>query len=370
MKILHTADWHLGIDLHKVSLWEDQKDAIAQLKKIIIEEAVDVIIIAGDIYDTTLASKEAIELYNQCMTMLCLELKKQVVCIAGNHDSAVRLATCAELLAPMGLHIYGKLEEKVKGLQIEDVMLYPIPYLHPAQVARLYEQPCESQEEAFHIICEDLRTHMDPSLCHIIIAHAFVAGAEVCESDRFASVGGSDLVAAEVFEGFDYVALGHLHRPQHIGENTYYSGSLLPYSFSEALQQKQVMLYDTSLQQVTYRTIEPLHPLRKLQGSFADMQKMMTKDDGYPNSYVKIQIEDISISYEMLEYFQAHYPGLLQLSGRNEQLESRISIAVDELETLDDVTILRKYFQDMFQETLTQEDIALFEKGLHALEEV
>lgn len=370
MKILHTADWHLGIDLHKVSLLEDQKYALWQIKKIVMEEDVDVIVIAGDVYDTTLASKEAIELYNRCMSMLCLELQKQVIVIAGNHDSAVRLATCAELLAPMGLHIYGKLEEKVKGLRIKDTMFYPIPYLHPAQVAQVYEQPCATQEEAFRIICEDIHLHKEKNLCHAAIAHAFIAGSSVCESDRFARVGGSDLVPATLFEEFDYVALGHLHRPQKVGEHVYYSGSLLPYSFSEAEQQKQVLLYDTCNQKVYARTIEPLHPLYVLKGSLSYLQQLRQVDDGYPQGYVKLQLLDVCVSYEMLTYFQEHYPGLLQLSGKNEQIKSKISLDVEQLDGLNDVNIVKRYFQDMFQETLCDEDIQLLQEGLSMLEEV
>ena len=369
MRILHTADWHLGIDLHKISLIQDQAAFMAQLKEIILNEEIDVIIIAGDVYDTTLASKEAIEVYNSCMKMICLELQKQVIIIAGNHDSAVRLSTCKDLLAPMGLHVYGRLEERVKPLEIEDVLFYPIPYLHPAQVGNLYDVKISTQQEAYQVICDDLRTENTNEKTKICIAHTFVAGASLSESDRFASVGGSDLVPADVFKDFDYVALGHLHRKQQVAPHVYYSGSPLAYSFAEAAYDKKVLIYDTNTKEVSEINISPLHPLITLQGDFETLQKDMEVDDGYPSSFVKIQVEDTSVSYEMLDYFNQHYPNLLQLSGKNERLDSKISLEMNDLEQLDDVSIVKQYFKDIFDETITQDEIDLFHEALIALQE-
>lgn len=368
MKILHTADWHLGIDLHKVSMIEDQKDAIFQLKQVVLDENIDVILIAGDIYDTVLASKEAIELYNMCMKMLCLELHKEVIIVAGNHDSAVRLATCSDLLSFVGLHIYGTLEQKIKGLQIKDVIFYPIPYLHPQIVNNVYGSKITTQEEAFQVICKEIKKEMDSSYHHVMIAHAFVAGGSLCESDRFASIGGSDVVSTKVFDGFDYVALGHLHRKQQVGEHVFYSGSLLPYSFSEVNHDKCFMIYDTDENMVYTKKIKPLHKLHILKGTFDEIQEQM-KENNYQDDYIKIQIEDTSVSSEMLDYFSKHCKGLLQLVGKNEQLESSISLGMEDLEKIDDVSIVQQFFKDMYQEEVSEENIKLFECALASLEE-
>ena len=185
MRVLHTADWHLGMDLYKVTLMEDQRWFKQQLKAIIEEESIDAVLVAGDVYDTILASKEAIELYDDIMYMLCMELKKKVIVIAGNHDSATRLASLSRLLEGMGLYIIGSLKEKVKGIRVDDCMIYPIPYFHVEQVRKVYQKDVHSQAEAFSCICTDILSTADHAYRPIAMAHAFLANAEVCESDRF-----------------------------------------------------------------------------------------------------------------------------------------------------------------------------------------
>ena len=270
MRVLHTADWHLGMDLYKVTLMEDQRWFKQQLKAIIEEESIDAVLVAGDVYDTILASKEAIELYDDIMYMLCMELKKKVIVIAGNHDSATRLASLSRLLEGMGLYIIGSLKEKVKGIRVDDCMIYPIPYFHVEQVRKVYQKDVHSQAEAFSCIRTDILSTVDHAYRPIAMAHAFLANAEVCESDRFANVGGAELVPSAIFDGFSYVAMGHLHRRQHAGGRVWYSGSPLPYSFSEADQPKGVLIYDSQTDTVTKRDIQPLHPLQVGKGSYAD----------------------------------------------------------------------------------------------------
>ena len=170
MRILHTADWHLGIDLYKLSMIEDQRWFKQQLKTIVEEENIDVILVAGDVYDTVLASKEAIEIYDDIMYMLCMELKKKVIVIAGNHDSATRLASLSRLLKGMGLYVVGSLQEKVAGIELEDCMIYPIPYFHVEQVRKAYDVDVHSQEEAFSCICQDILSHADNKYRHIAMA--------------------------------------------------------------------------------------------------------------------------------------------------------------------------------------------------------
>lgn len=370
MKVLHTADWHLGIDLHKMPLRDDQRDFVRQLEEIIVEEEVDVMLVAGDIYDTTLASREAIELYNEIMTMVCLKHKKQVIVIAGNHDSSTRLASCADLLAPMGLHIFGKIEGKVKGLRIGDTLFYPIPFFHTDTVRNIYETDVRNEEEAYRVICEDLRSSFQSGDTHIALAHAFMSGANVCDSDRFANVGGSDQISSSVFEGFDYVALGHLHRFQQVGKHVRYSGSPLPYSFSEANQEKRVILYDTLSKTVSTRCITPLHPLQVIRGTF-DEVKLALQRDLNPNAYVKVEVEDMVVSYEMLDYFRQYSEALLQLSGKSAIKEGAgVTMQVDDMDHISDVDIVKQFFSDYYEETLGEEELAMFIEAVQASSEV
>lgn len=371
MKLLHTADWHLGIDLHKMSLVEDQRYFLKQLEEILVEENIDIVLIAGDVYDTILASREAIELYNEAMTMICLKLKKQVVIIAGNHDSPVRLASCADLLAPMGLHVIGKIEEKVKGLRFGETVIYPIPFFHPNTIRNVYQDPSiVTPEDGFRVIAEDLRSQMKKEDANIVMAHTFMAGSEVCESDRFAQAGGSELVSSKVFEGFDYVALGHLHRHQKAGEHARYSGSPLPYSFSEAGANKCVLIYDTQTKEIKERTIQPLHPLVVLQGNFEKLRDKMAEQKMDPSAYVKIEVSDSTVSYEMLEYFRQGYDHLLQLSGKGSTpSSSSITLELHEMEELQDLDIVKHFFQDYYEEELDEDQIQMFLDAKRSCEE-
>lgn len=369
MRILHTADWHLGIDLYKLSLLEDQRWFKQQLKTIIEEEEIDVILVAGDVYDTFLASKEAIELYDDIMYMLCMELKKKVVVIAGNHDSSTRLASLSRLLKGMGLYIVGSLKDKVQGIELDDCILYPIPYFHVEQVRKAYQCDAHSQEEAFTCICADILSAADNEHRHIAMAHAFLANAEVCESDRFANVGGADLVPSSIFDGFSYVAMGHLHRRQHAGGRVWYSGSPLPYSFSEAGQSKGVLIYDSREDRVWERDIKPLHPLQVLKGSYEELKEGMLKHAVQPDTYVKIEVNDLPVTYEMLEYFRQGYEHLLQLSGKSmEQEQTNITIRLQDLETTSDLDIVTQFFQDYYGEELSETAKQLFCQAQRELE--
>ena len=369
MRVLHTADWHLGMDLYKVTLMEDQRWFKQQLKAIIEEECIDAVLVAGDVYDTILASKEAIELYDDIMYMLCMELKKKVIVIAGNHDSATRLASLSRLLEGMGLYIIGRLKEKVKGIRVDDCMIYPIPYFHVEQVRKVYQKDVHSQAEAFSCICTDILSTADHAYRPIAMAHAFLANAEVCESDRFANVGGAELVPSAIFDGFSYVAMGHLHRRQHAGGRVWYSGSPLPYSFSEADQPKGVLIYDSQTDTVTKRDIQPLHPLQVCKGSYADLKERMLKHTVPDHAYVKIEVTDLPVSYEMLDYFRQGYENLLQLSGKSmEQEQTNITIRLQDLETISDLDIVQQFFQDYYGEELSEAARQLFLQAQQKLE--
>lgn len=369
MKILHTADWHFGIDLHKMSLLQDQEFFIEQLISIIQKEQIDVILVSGDIYDTTLASKEAIELYNKVMTILCLKLKKKVIVIAGNHDSPTRLASCAELLAPMGLYVIGKIDKPIEGIRFEDVIIYPIPYFHVDTIRHIYDKDIAHEQQAFETIVAHIQKQRVASCTHIVMAHTFMAGANVCESDRFANVGGDDLISSVVFDDFDYVALGHLHRHQKVGKHAYYSGSPLPYSFSEAGQKKCVLVFDTLTKVVEEIEIQPLHELKILKGSFAELQEQMQKEEEKNNTYIKIEVGDTMVSHEMLDYFRQHYDNLLQLSGKSTiHDDASITLQLADLDQIQDIDIVKQFFHDYYALELQEEEIKLFQEAKVASE--
>lgn len=369
MKILHTADWHFGIDLHKMSLLEDQRYFIDQLISVIEKEHIDMVLVAGDIYDTTLASKEAIELYNEVMTTLCLKMRKKVIVIAGNHDSPTRLSACAELLAPMGLYVIGKIDSKIEAIVFDDVKIYPIPFFHMDTIRNIYGKDIQNEQQAFEEIVAHINKQKDDTYTHIVMAHTFMAGASVCDSDRFANVGGSDVVNSIVFDDFDYVALGHLHRQQKVGKHAYYSGSPMAYSFSEAGQRKSVLLYDTHTKDVQHIEIKLLHHLKVLTGSFDNLKKQMLKHQADEETYLKIDVEDAVVSYEMLDYFRQHYQNLLQLSGRNNiHNETAITLQLEDMDQIQDIDIVKQFFHDYYEQELDEEEIHLFQEAKEVCE--
>lgn len=361
MRILHTADWHLGIELHKVSLIDDQRYFFSQLYQLLEQEQIDVIIVAGDIYDTALANKEALRLYNEVMTKICLQLKIQVIVIAGNHDSPDRLAAMNQLLKNMGVYVIGRMEEKIEPILIQDTAFYPVPYFHMESYRNAYESNAKTYEQAYQEITR--QAMQDPYETKILIAHTFCANAALSESDRFASLGGSDLVSASVFDGFDYVALGHLHRLQSCGDSVFYSGSPLPYSFSEAKYEKAVLIYDTKRKKITQKNITPLHPLFTLRDTFENLQAYQ-KENLDPNAYYRVELLDAIVSFETMDYFKEQIPNLLQLSGKNAVLSNTVSIEVEAMEQMDDIEIVKSFFKDLYEQELGEEEISWLKEAL------
>lgn len=369
MKILHTADWHLGIDLHKVSLIEDQRFFLSQLKTIVMEEHIDVIVLSGDVYDTSLASKEAIEVFHEAMHMLCKELKKQVIVIAGNHDSPTRLASLSSLLAPMGLHIIGKIDKKIQPIQIEDTYVYPFPYFHVESVNRAYDVQLKTEEEAFAYMIHQLQDKLQQPGCHIALAHTFLRNMTTCDSERLLEVGGSEAIQASIFQDFDYVALGHLHRMQEATSHIMYSGSPLAYSFSEANQKKYVVVYDTKTRQITKKEIQPLHPLKLYKGTYEQIIQELLQSPCENHAYVKVEIEDQMVSHETFLSLQEHIPHLLQVQGKSFENQSKVSLEMQQLQSLSDEEILRYFFEDMYQEEIDNEQLQFYYDALQGIKE-
>jgi exonuclease SbcD len=247
VRLLHTSDWHLGRTFHGAPLLEHQVGAVQAMVEVVRSEHVDVVLVAGDIYDRQLPSADAVEVLSWA---LC-ELRgagARVVGIAGNHDSSVRLGFAEPVLAAGGVSIRGDLGTVGTPVLVDDVAFYPIPYLEP-EVARhrLDVADARSHDCLLRVALDrarhDLRTR--PGVRSVAVAHAFVAGGRGCDSERLLSVGGSAEVGPDAFDGFDYVALGHLHGRQVLaGGRLRYSGSPLAYSFSERSHTKGAWLVD------------------------------------------------------------------------------------------------------------------------------
>jgi len=248
MRLLHTSDWHIGRSLHGADLLADQERVLTGLAELIRAESIDVVVVAGDIYDRAIPPAAATAVLDQVLTTL-RAAGAQLVLTPGNHDSSIRLAYAAGLLAANGVHLRTSVSRLAEPVLIEDehgpVGIYGIPYLEPDLARHQLGVP------AAHGHAAVLRAAMDQIHADrvrrgltrtVVVAHAFVAGGVRGDSERDISVGGVEVVGAEVFSGVDYVALGHLHRPQKVAEGVHYSGSPLAYSFTEADQVKSVTM--------------------------------------------------------------------------------------------------------------------------------
>jgi len=321
MKLIHLSDLHIGKRVHEVSMIEDQESILLQILGIIDDEKADAVLIAGDVYDKTVPSAEAVTLFDD---FLCRLAKRRVpvLIISGNHDSPERLAFGNRLLEKGGIHISPVYDGKIQPVTLNDawgeVDFWLLPFLKPAQVKRFYpDAGIESYTDACRVAIEKLK--IDQNKRNVLLAHQFVTGSLTCESEEL-SVGGSDNVDASVFEGFDYVALGHLHGPQNVGSNRIrYCGTPLKYSFSESHHHKSVTVVNLGEQgalELTLRPLIPKHDLRQLRGTFAELTDKSCRE-GDPEDYLHLILTDEEDVPEALGKLRQIYPNVLKLSYDN-----------------------------------------------------
>ena len=253
MRFVHTADWHLGRLFHSVHLTDDQRYVLDQFVDLVADVRPAAVLVAGDVYDRGVPPPEAVELLNDVLERIVRGLGVPVVMIAGNHDSPTRLGFGSRLLSAEGLHIAGCLPPNgALAVPLADddgpLLVQAVPYADPIVVRDVLAEPdvpIQTHEQAMRALTARARAATPPGTRTLLVGHAFVAGAEVSDSERPITVGGAGTVPVSVFAGFDYVALGHLHRPQAAGaERVRYAGSLLTYSFNEVAQRKSVSIVE------------------------------------------------------------------------------------------------------------------------------
>ena len=267
MKLIHLSDLHIGKRVNEFSMIEDQKYILNQILEIIREEEPDAVLIAGDIYDKSVPSAEAVEVFDDFLVSLA-EAELPVFLISGNHDSAERLSFGGRILEKSRIHVSPVYHGETAPVTLRDswgpVRVFLLPFVKPSQVRAFFpDREIETYTDAVAAAVESM--DVDEKERNVLITHQFVTGSVRCESEEL-SVGGTDNVDAGVFEAFDYVALGHLHGPQSAGKETVrYCGSPLKYSFSEVRHQKSVTVLELREKgQVTVKT-RPLTPRRDLE---------------------------------------------------------------------------------------------------------
>ncbi len=323
MKLIHLSDLHLGKRVNEFSMLEDQAYILLKILSIIDDERPDAVLIAGDVYDKSVPSAEAVELFDDFLVRLA-ERKLQVFVISGNHDSPERLAFGGRLMDASGVHLAPVYNGHVEPITLTDsfgpVKLFMLPFVKPGHVRRFFpEEKIESYTDALSVAVGDMKLNTGER--NVLIAHQFVTGAERSDSEE-ASVGGLDNVDAAVFDGFDYVALGHIHGPQNIdSERVRYCGTPLKYSFSEASHQKSVTVAELGGKgALSVRTV-PLIPKRdmvELRGSYEElMRKSFYEGTTYPEDYVHITLTDEEDVPEAMARLRVVYRNLMKLSYDN-----------------------------------------------------
>jgi exonuclease SbcD len=325
MRLLHTSDWHIGRSLHGTDLLAEQEAVLSGLARIVTEESVDVVLVAGDVYDRAVPSADATAVLSRVVARI-RRAGAEVVLTPGNHDSARRLGTFSELLAAGGLHVRAetaKLDEPVLlADEHGEVAVYGLPFLEP-EVAR-HELGLtgghgggKSHEAVLATAMERVRTDLflRPGARSVVLAHAFVGGGVPSESERDICVGGVDLVPAPVFDGVDYVALGHLHRPQTLSPRLRYSGSPMAYSFGEAGQQKLVWLVDLDAGGLADVRAVPLpvpRPLTLLTGELDDLLADPAHA-GVEEHFISVRLTDAARPVDPMRRLQARFPHCVHL---------------------------------------------------------
>ena len=349
MKFIHTADLHLGKGVNGFSMLEDQRHILSTIGKIIGEQKPDALLIAGDIYDKAVPPEDAVQLFEEFLEDVSGK-GIEVFAISGNHDSAVRFSFGSELMKKSGIHFAHPFCGRSAPVELHDefgeVCIYMLPFVRPASVRKYFPgKDIDSYEMAVECCVDSMG--VDVSKRNVLIAHQFVTGAQRSDSEEI-SVGGLDNISADVFDDFDYVALGHIHGPQKIGrESLRYSGTPLKYSFSECSHKKSLSLVtmgqkgNISIEEIS---LPPLHDMRTLRGSFSAVCAMTGDFD--KNDYVGVTLTDEDEIPSVTEKLRNVFPNLMSVEYDNSR--TRLNSQIENLEDVRGISPLELF--DMLYE--------------------
>ena len=328
MKLMHLSDLHLGKRVNGFSMIGDQRFVLEQILEMAAREKPDAALLCGDIYDKTVPSAEAVELFDEFLSRLAALMP--VFAISGNHDSAERLAFGGQLLQKAQVYLSPVYNGSVTSVELTDeygpVRIHLLPFLKTAHVRRFFpEAELETTTDAIRTALSGI--DRNDGARHVLLAHQFVTGSERCESEEV-SIGGSDNVDAAVFEGFDYVALGHLHGPQRAGaDHIRYCGTMLKYSFSEADHHKSVTfvtLGEKGSLTIDTRPLKALRDMKVIRGTYEElMARAYYHNTDLPESYLQITLTDEEDVPEALSRLRTVYPYIMKLNYDNTRTRLR-----------------------------------------------
>lgn len=361
MKFLHLSDLHLGKRVNEFSMIEDQEHILTQIIGIVDEEKPDGILIAGDVYDRSVPSEEAMTLWDNFLNKLASR-KVAVYAISGNHDSAVRFADHNKLVENAGIYLAPVFDGAVKSIALEDsfgkLNIHMLPFVKPVTVRPFFpEEEINDYTDAVRVIVKHMDINTDER--NILIAHQFVTGASRCESEEVV-VGGLDNVSGDVFDDFDYVALGHIHGKQHIGRETVrYCGTPLKYSFSEKDHKKSVTILEFGAKgeiTITERMLVPKHDLREIKGTYDEVTAKSFYDGTATDDYIHVVLTDENDVMDAMGKLRIIYPNLMKLSYDNKRTrENRIIDDVKDIESKSPFTLFEEFYELQNNQSMSDE---------------
>lgn len=365
MKFIHLSDLHLGKRVNEFSMIEDQRYILQEILQITEQEKPDGVLVAGDVYDRTVPPVEAVELLGDFLKGLAA-LECKVIIISGNHDSPERLSFASSLIAKSGIYISPVYDGNIVPVSFRDefgtVRVYPLPFVKPVSVRGVYpEEKIESYSDAVRVAVEHLG--LDESARNILVTHQFVTGAQTCESEEI-SVGGTEQIDGSVFDGFDYVALGHIHGSQRVGRDTVrYCGTPLKYSFSESGHHKSltvVEVYEKGNVQIRTVPLKPLHDLRRLRGSYEEL----TARDSYlgtaVDDYLHITLTDEEDVLDAAARLRIIYPNLMKMDYDNKRTrQNREITGLEDIQAKQPLQLVQEFYELQNNQPMNEEQTRL-----------
>lgn len=338
MKIMHLSDLHIGKKVNEYSMLQDQIYILKEILQIIDDEKVETVIIAGDVYDRSLPPNEALGLFDEFLYQLSGR-NVNVFVISGNHDSPERISYCGRMMTENKIFLSPVYDGNVKPITLNDdygeVNFYLLPFVRPADIRRYFpDENIENYTDAVKVAIDNM--NVDFNERNILVTHQFVTGAELSESEDII-VGGTDNVSGEVFDGFDYVALGHIHREQTVGkDNIRYCGTPLKYSFSEAKHIKSVTILDFNDKgNIEYSKIPltPFRDMREIRGTYYELTLKSSYESTNTEDYLHITLTDEDDIPDAIGKLRSIYPNIMKLDYDN--LRTRGSGTVDAIENIE-----------------------------------
>ena len=354
---MHLSDLHIGKKVNEYSMLQDQEYILKEILQIIDDEKVETVIIAGDVYDRSLPPNEALELFDEFLYQLSSR-NVNVFVISGNHDSPERISYGGRMMTENKIFLSPVYDGNVKPISLNDdygeVNFYLLPFIRPADIRRYFpDENIENYTDAVKVAIDNM--NVDFSERNILVTHQFVTGAELSESEDII-VGGTDNVSGEVFDGFDYVALGHIHREQTVGkDNIRYCGTPLKYSFSEAKHIKSVTILDfKDKENIEYSKIPltPLRDMREIRGTYDELTLKSNYENTNVDDYLHITLTDEEDIPDAIGKLRSIYPNIMKLDYDN--LRTRGSGIVDAIENIESKSPF-ELFADLFKQQNNQD---------------